>query len=95
MAKLILHNLHCFCGSDSFYRRRFVYCLTRAHPESYCLICQYIFTFFHVIGQSKMNQRLPDITSCRMLLDVVYHQRLPDITSCRMLLDVCVSPTVT
>ena len=34
-----------------------------------CPIGQYYLTFLHMIGQSKINERLDDMTPNRMLLD--------------------------
>ena len=42
----------------------------RANAVSCSLNRQYIFTVLHIIGQSKINERLPVMTPYRMLLDV-------------------------
>lgn len=54
----------------SFYNGHCCLSFNQAIAENCRLIGQYIFSILHLIGQSNVNEILPDKTSYRMLLDV-------------------------
>jgi len=51
----------------------------QGHSESWCLIGQYSLSVIHMIGQSKMNEMLPDMTQFGMML-VYYKRETPTIS---------------